>query len=259
MASLSSIVIDRILDLFALLGLFLVILILHYSKLSMIIPSPIYSFGLLIGITSLLLGVTYYIYRDPSRISKFANKLGTKFFPKRELTLAKTSRNFIEGLTARSSNGRIIFPVLKAFGEDGFVFYTNSNSKKGKQLSKTPYASLCFYWKSLLRQVRVEGIISKVNDSDADIYFASRSRDSQVGAWASKQSSKLSEQSDLDKRILKFTQKYEGGEVPRPDFWEGYSVLPEKIEFWLQQDSRLHERIEYTKIKKGWAHQRLYP
>ena len=98
-ASLSSIVIDRILDLFALLGLFLVILILHYSKLSMIIPSPIYSFGLLIGITSLLLGVTYYIYRDPSRISKFANKLGTKFFPKRELTLAKTSRNFIEGLT----------------------------------------------------------------------------------------------------------------------------------------------------------------
>ena len=149
--------------------------------------------------------------------------------------------------------------LLKSFGEDGFVFYTNSNSKKGKQLSKTPYASLCFYWKSLLRQVRVEGIISKVNDSDADIYFASRSRDSQVGAWASKQSSKLSEQSDLDKRILKFTQKYEGVEVPRPDFWEGYSVLPEKIEFWLQQDSRLHERIEYTKIEKGWAHQRLYP
>lgn len=149
--------------------------------------------------------------------------------------------------------------LLKAFGEDGFVFYTNSNSKKGKQLNKTPYVSLCFYWKSLLRQVRVEGIISKVNDRDADSYFASRSRDSQVGAWASKQSSKLSEQSDLDKRIVKFAQKYEGIEVPRPDFWEGYSVLPDKIEFWLQQDSRLHERIEYTKGKKGWAQQRLYP
>ena len=149
--------------------------------------------------------------------------------------------------------------LLKSFGEDGFIFYTNSNSKKGKQLSKTPYASLCFYWKSLLRQVRVEGVISKVSNRDADIYFASRSRESQLGAWASKQSSKLSTQSDLDKRIIKFTQKYEGVEVPRPDFWEGYSVLPEKIEFWLQQDSRLHERIEYTKSEKGWAHQRLYP
>ena len=149
--------------------------------------------------------------------------------------------------------------LLKSFGEDGFVFYTNSNSRKGTQLSKIPYASLCFYWKSLLRQVRVEGVISKVNDRDADSYFASRSRDSQVGAWASKQSSKLSEQSDLDKRILKFTQKYDGVEVPRPDFWEGYRVLPDKIEFWLQQDSRLHERIEYIKSKKGWAQHRLYP
>ena len=150
--------------------------------------------------------------------------------------------------------------LLKDVDERGFVFYTNSESQKGLEISVNPNASLCFYWKSMLKEVRVDGSVSKVIDGEADAYFKSRSRGSQIGAWASKQSRPLETRFELEKRIAKYTAKFNVGEVPRPKFWEGYRVVPKRMEFWSEQAFRLHDRIVYTKNRAGeWESQRLYP
>lgn len=143
--------------------------------------------------------------------------------------------------------------------EGGFVFYTNFESQKGQQLLENPKCALLFYWDALYRQVRVRGEATPIDDESADRYFASRARASQIGAWASLQSSVLPERRVLEERVLHFEKEFENKEVPRPKHWSGFVVAPSQIEFWQGQDHRLHDRTRYTKSAQGWGLQRLYP
>ncbi len=149
--------------------------------------------------------------------------------------------------------------LLKSFGEDGFVFYTNLESEKARHLAANPNAALCFYWMPLDRQVRLEGPVAPVSAAEADAYFAGRARDSQIGAWASKQSQPLKGRFELEKRVAKYALKFGAGAVPRPSFWSGFALRPRRIEFWLKQPFRLHDRIEYTRAGGAWESRRLYP
>ena len=149
--------------------------------------------------------------------------------------------------------------LLKGVDERGFVFYTNSESHKGEELAINPRASLCFYWKSMRREVRVDGPVEKISNEEADAYFESRARGSQIGAWASKQSRPLESRFELEKRIAKYTAKFHIGKVPRPEFWEGYRVKHERVEFWAEKNFRLHDRFVYTRTDQGWQSERLYP
>ncbi len=149
--------------------------------------------------------------------------------------------------------------LLKGFDERGFVFYTNYQSRKGEQLLARPKAALLFHWKSLRRQVRIEGPVTRVSDEEADAYFASRPRDSQIGAWASEQSRPLAGRFELEKRIAKFAAKFALGKVPRPPHWSGFRVTPERLEFWQDGKFRLHDRLVYHSEATGWRTERLYP
>ena len=149
--------------------------------------------------------------------------------------------------------------LLKDADSHGFTFYTNFESRKGIEISQNARVSICFYWKSLLREVRVDGPVSKVSNAEADKYFASRSRGSQIGAWASKQSRPLTQRLELEKRMAAYTAKFNIGKVPRPEFWGGYCLAPERIEFWQERKFRLHERVVYILSSKGWKSQKLYP
>jgi pyridoxamine 5'-phosphate oxidase len=149
--------------------------------------------------------------------------------------------------------------LLRGFDERGFVFYTNTQSRKGDDIRANPHAALCFHWKSLGRQVRVEGPIAPVEPQEADAYFASRARGSQIGAWASDQSRPMPSRRALEKRVAKFAAKFGLGKVPRPEHWAGYRVTPLHIEFWREARFRLHERVVYHRGEDGWTSQRLYP
>ena len=149
--------------------------------------------------------------------------------------------------------------LLKDVDEEGFVFYTNLGSRKAEDLSANPYAALCFYWKTLAKQVRVEGAIEAVSDAEADAYFASRAKLSQLGAWASKQSQPLEGRMALEKRVAKYTAKFNVGAVPRPDFWSGYRLRPVRIELWKEEAFRLHDRTVYFRDGDGWRIEKLYP
>ena len=151
--------------------------------------------------------------------------------------------------------------LLKDFNKDGFVFYTNLESQKGNELKDNPNAAMCFHWKSLLRQVRIIGTIKKVSNKIADEYYDSRSYESRIGAWASKQSSVLSNRDDLLNSIEEYKKKYrDKNEVQRPDYWTGINLIPSSIEFWLDGDNRIHERLKYSKDKKGnWNKSLLSP
>jgi pyridoxamine 5'-phosphate oxidase len=150
--------------------------------------------------------------------------------------------------------------LLKDFGPDGFVFYTNQRSRKGEELTQNPSAALLFHWKSLRRQVRIEGPVTRVSSEEADAYFATRSRDSQLGAWASDQSSPLSSREHFEKRYEEMREKFAGGEVPRPAHWGGFRVAPERIEFWTDRPHRLHERrVFLAQDGGGWDQGLLYP
>lgn len=149
--------------------------------------------------------------------------------------------------------------LLKGHGPHGFVFYTNEQSLKGEQLAANPQAALLFHWKSLRRQVRVEGAVERVPAAEADVYFATRSRDSQLGAWASDQSRPLSRRSTFERRFEEISAKFEGVAVPRPPHWGGYRVAPDRIEFWIDRPHRLHERRLFVRDGGGWAERLLYP
>jgi pyridoxamine 5'-phosphate oxidase len=149
--------------------------------------------------------------------------------------------------------------LLKDADERGFTFYTNLESRKGNELVQNPRAALCFLWKSLMRQVRVEGTVGKVDDAEADTYFATRPRTAQIGAWASQQSRPLESRFALEKRVAEFTAKFHVGAVPRPPFWSGFRVAPAHIEFWQERPFRLHDRTVYHRAANGWTVEKLYP
>lgn len=149
--------------------------------------------------------------------------------------------------------------LLKDADERGFVFYTNLESRKGVELLANTRAALLFHWKSLQRQVRIEGRTERVSDEEADAYFATRDRGAQIGAWASRQSRPMAGRFDLEKRVAQFAAKYAVGTVPRPDFWSGFRVRPDRIEFWSEGKFRLHDREVYIRNSDSWRKERLFP
>ncbi len=149
--------------------------------------------------------------------------------------------------------------LLKGYDPNGFVFYTNLESRKGRDLAENPHAALLFHWKTLRRQVRVEGAVKPVEDTEADEYFASRPRGSRIGAWASSQSRPMEGMFELEKRVAEYTAKFGLGEIPRPPHWSGFRISPERIEFWKEGRFRLHERIVHIRNGTDWTIERLFP
>lgn len=166
---------------------------------------------------------------------------------------------FALATVAESGQPSIRMLLLKHADQDGFVFYTNLESRKARELSRNRRAAMNFHWAPMERQVRVEGRVSAVSDAEADAYFVTRPRGSQIGAWASRQSRPMEHADDLGARVAEFETKFAGQEVPRPPFWSGFRLEPSSIEFWRGRPDRLHERHLFTRDGKGWRVELLYP
>ncbi len=165
---------------------------------------------------------------------------------------------FLSTVSKNKPHGRIV--LLKGFDENGFVFYTNYRSNKGKEIEENSFASLTFFWGDVERQVRIEGKIAKVSSQESDEYYHSRPRGSQIGAWVSEQSTVIESRKVLEDRLLAFEEKFKNTEnIPRPEHWGGYRVVPNSIEFWQGRLNRLHDRLIFTKIDKNWKIERLSP
>lgn len=187
-------------------------------------------------------------------------------FPTFERWLAEAGEHEIEepaaaALATADAAGRpsVRMVLLKEWGAAGFVFYTNLESRKARELSENPFAALCLHWKSLRKQVRIEGPVAPVSAEEADAYFASRDRKARIGAWASRQSAPLESPHALEKAVAKETARFGFGEVPRPPFWSGFRLTAEAMEFWDHGSFRLHRRLRYEKSDGGWTATPLYP
>jgi len=169
--------------------------------------------------------------------------------------------NAVSLATSNNNFPSVRMVLLKDFSQNGFVFYTNLNSQKGNELKENPNAAMCFHWKSLLRQIRINGVVTQVADDVADKYYNSRSYESRIGAWASKQSKELTSRDQLMDSIKKYKDKYNNeNNVPRPSHWSGWVLSPQSIEFWLDGDSRIHERLKYIKDSSDqWIKSLLSP
>ncbi|GIT97478.1 pyridoxamine 5'-phosphate oxidase [Sulfurovum sp. TSL1] len=174
-------------------------------------------------------------------------------------TEVKDPNSMILATSSKDNIPNIRTVLLKIFDEKGFVFFTNYNSVKAKEIEENPHVALEFLWLDLERQVRVIGTCEKVSTSESMSYFMKRSRGSQIGAWVSEQSSVISSRKMLQMQIEKMKQKFANGSIPLPDFWGGYRVIPSQIEFWQGRENRLHDRILYTRDNGGWSIQRLAP
>lgn len=159
----------------------------------------------------------------------------------------------------RDGQPHVRMVLLKGHSAEGFIFYTNEESAKGEELEANPRAALLFHWKSLRRQVRIEGRVERLPAESADRYFATRARDSQLGAWASRQSRRLDSRTTFEQRFEEMKRRFEGGEVPRPPYWGGYRVVPQRIEFWEDRAYRLHERRLFIRDGEAWDEGLLYP
>lgn len=159
--------------------------------------------------------------------------------------------------TSGRPSARVV--LLKDFNEAGFVFYTNYESRKGKELAQNPWAALVFWWAELMRQVRIEGRVEKVPAEESDAYFQTRPRESQLGAWASPQSQVVPDRATLEQRVAEWAQQFNERKIPRPPHWGGYRVVPEVIEFWQGRSGRLHDRLRYRRTTQGWVRERLAP
>jgi pyridoxamine 5'-phosphate oxidase len=190
---------------------------------------------------------------------------GEPFAPfARWFALAEKSEELAETMTlataTRDGRPSLRAVLLKGFDPDGFVFYTNLESRKGEELAANPQAALCFHWKSLGRQVRIEGGVVPASAAEADAYFASRARDSRIGAWASDQSRPLADRVELETRFARFSGEYADRQtIPRPANWSGLRVWPDRIEFWQERPFRLHDRILFVRDNGRWLKQRLFP
>lgn len=193
--------------------------------------------------------------RDP--IALFQQALAEAQALSRELVPEPTA--FALATAAENGQPSVRMLLLKHADHQGFVFYTNLESRKGRELTANRRAAMVFHWPHMERQVRVEGRVTAVTPAEADAYFASRPRGSQLGAWASRQSRAMERPGDLDARVAELEKQYEGKEVPRPPHWSGFRLEPVSIEFWYGKPSRLHERDLYVRDGDGWRVQRLYP
>ncbi len=187
----------------------------------------------------------------------FAALLETAKSVSRDLLPEPTS--FALGTVGEEGQPAVRILLLKGVDQDGFVFYTNYESRKGRELLTHPKAAMCFHWQPLERQVRVEGTVVPVSDDEADAYFASRPRGSQLGAWASLQSQAIPRAGDLEARLREVERRFAGVDVTRPPHWSGFRLVPHRIEFWHGKPSRLHERNVYTRSGDGWTTAVLYP
>ena len=176
-----------------------------------------------------------------------------EWFKKAETTEPNDPNALSLATADKTGRPKVRMVLLKGFSDDGFTFYTNFNSSKGKDLKENPKASMCFHWKSLLRQIRIYGNVVQVSDKEADDYYNSRKYGSRIGAWASKQSTTLKNRDELLSSIEKYKKKYpDTNEVPRPEHWSGWRLIPNEIEFWLDGENRIHERLKYKFEQNKW-------
>ena len=187
-------------------------------------------------------------------------ELFKKWFSKAEESEINDPNAVAIATSNKNNQPNVRMVLLKGLSDKGFVFYTNFNSAKGLAIKKNPNISMCFHWKSLLRQIRIEGAAEQVSDAEADEYYSSRKYESRIGAWASNQSSEISNRKELTDSIRNFKSKYpEQNNVPRPKHWSGWRLKPRSIEFWLDGEFRIHERLKYIKEKNDWKKILLSP